>query len=112
MSDTPIYDQLSEMQKMAQRNGAFKLKYDILKWVEAELKAGRINKTIDVENLIAGIEGIKTWENTSQSENQSTGAGTGGTSKTSGTRSRSQSSGAKPKSPRAGSKPTSPKVAK
>lgn len=110
MSDTPIYDQLSEMQKFAQRNGAFRLKYEILKWVEAEIAAGRLKKTIDVEKLIAGIEGIKTWENTSQSENQSTGAGSGATSKTSGTRSRSQSSGAKPKSSRAGSKPTSTKA--
>ena len=112
MSDTPIYDQLSEMQKLAHRNGAYKLKYDILKWVETEVAAGRLNKTVDVEKLVKGIEGIKTWESTPQSENQSTGSGSGTGSKTSGTRSRSQSSSAKPKSSKAGSKPTSPKASK
>jgi hypothetical protein len=112
MSDTPIYDQLSEMQKFAHRNGAYNLKYEILKWVETEIAAGRLKKTIDVEKLIKGIEGIKTWESTSQSENQSTGSGSGTGSKTSGTRSRSQRSNVESKPPRAGSKPTSPKASK
>jgi hypothetical protein len=112
MSDTPIYDQLSEMQKFAHRNGAYNLKYEILKWVEAEISAGRLKKTIDVEKIINGIEGIKTWESTLQNENQSTGSGSGTGSKTSGTRSRSPRSNAGSKSSKAGSKPTSPKASK
>lgn len=112
MSDTPIYDQLSEMQKLAQRNGAYKLKYEILKWVNAEIAAGRLKKTIDVEKVINGIEGIKTWESTLQNENQQTGAGNGTTSKTSGTRSKSPSSSAGSKSSKVGSKPTSAKASK
>lgn len=112
MSDTPIYDQLNEIQKFAHRNGAFKLKYEILKWVEAEITAGRLKKTVDVEKVINGIEGIKTWESTPQSENQSTGSGKSTTSKTSGTRSRSPRSNVTSKSPKAGLKATSQKAAK
>lgn len=97
MSDTPIYDQLSELRKLAHHNGAYQLKYDILKWVDTEIAAGRIKKTADVEKLIKGIEGIKTWENTSQNDNRPTGAGNGTTSKTSGTRSKSRQSSASSK---------------
>lgn len=112
MSDTPIYDQLSEMQKFAHRNGAYKLKYEILKWVDAEIAAGRLKKTADVEKVINGIEGIKTWESTATSASQPTGSGKSTTSKTSGTRSRSPRSGASSKSSKVGSKPTSAKVSK
>ena len=110
MSDTPIYDALSEMQKAAHRNGAFKLKVSILDWVKAEILAGRVEQSVDVEKIIKGIEGIETWENTVTSENQSTGSGESATSKTSGTRSRSQRSSTGSKSSKAGSKPTSVKA--
>ena len=110
MSDTPIYDALSEMQKAAHRNGAFKLKVSILDWVKAEIAAGKLKSTVDVEKIIKGIEGIETWENTATSENQSTGSTKSSTSKTSGTRSRSQRSSEGSKPSRAGSKATSAKA--
>jgi hypothetical protein len=110
MSDTPIYDTLSEMQKAAHRNGAFKLKVSILDWVKAEILAGRLKSTVDVEKIIKGIERIETWESTSQNESQSTGSGSGTGSKTSGTRSRSPRSNAESKPSRAGSKATSAKA--
>lgn len=110
MSDTPIYDQLSQMQKFAHRNGAYSLKYEILKWVDAEIAAGRIKKTVDVEKVIKGIEGIKTWESTLLDENQPTGSGKPTTSKTSGTRSKSRQSSASSKKPSATSGRSSTKV--
>lgn len=109
MSDTPIYDQLTELRKLAHRNGAYQLKHEILKWVDAEIKAGNLKKTADIEKIIKGIEGIKTWENTSQNENQSTGNGTSTTSKTSGTRSKNPRSSASLKKPVSKSKPSSTK---
>lgn len=110
MSDTPIYDQLSQMQKFAHRNGAYSLKYEILKWVDAEIAAGKIKKTVDVEKVIKGIEGIKTWESTLQNENQQTGSGDSTTSKTSGTRSKSRQSSGSSKKPSSTSKRSSAKV--
>lgn len=113
MSNTPIYDQVSELQKAAHRNGAFKLKVSVLNWVEAEIVAGRLKRTVDVEKIIKGIEGIKTWEeNTAQAENQSTGSGTGTTSKTSGTPSKSRSSSASSKKSAGSSRRSSTEASK
>lgn len=106
MSNTPIYDEISNFKTVIKTTTLFRAKTSIIKWIEDEVKAERIKATKDVEKILKMI-GELNWEDTRQPEKKSTGSSKGCTCATNGTPSKSQRSSVSLKKSAGSSKPSS-----
>lgn len=108
MSNTPIYDEITNFKTVIKTTTLFRAKTSIIKWIEDEVKAGRIKATKDIEKILKMIGELK-WEDTRQPEKKSTGEQNGCTCTTNGTPSKSQRSSVSVKKSARSSRPSSPK---
>lgn len=108
MANTPIYNEMTTFMNVIKTTTLFRAKDSIIKWIENEVKGGRIKATTDVEKIIKMI-GELNWEDTKQSAQKQTGSSSGCTCATNGTPSKSPRSSASSKKPAGTSKPSSAK---
>lgn len=108
MSNTPIYDEVTNFKNAVKASTMFQAKNSIIKWIENEVAAGRIKATTDVGKIIKMIGELK-WESTELLEVKLTGSSKGCTCSTSGTPSKSPRSSASSKKPAGTSKASSAK---
>lgn len=59
MNEAPILDSMMRMRREIANVVLLETRNDLLKWLESEIAAGRIKKTLNIEKIIKKIESLK-----------------------------------------------------